>query len=152
MRNDNRGERTCSSMVFKGYINFTSLIYCLYALTCICISPGIVESDPNNRSDQHNIVSEEQNEDRHKDSYFRYTETDGQLLLTLKVKDADVREVLAELADIKKLNLILDQDVKGRISLSFRDVPWLTALEEIVRTSGLAIECDQNVLYAEPSD
>lgn len=78
---------------------------------------------------------------------IKYKVVDGKTLLTLKVKNVEVRDLLKALADIKKVDLVLDDDVKGTISLSFHEVAWETVLETVLQTSGLAAEQDDKILF-----
>ena len=43
--------------------------------------------------------------------------------------------------------LVLHDDVKGKISLSFHNVPWETVLTTVLQSSGLAAERDDKILF-----
>jgi len=44
--------------------------------------------------------------------------------MDLDVKDADLKDVLRLLADVGKVNLVVPDDVSGRVTLRLRRVPW----------------------------
>ena len=44
--------------------------------------------------------------------------------LDLDVKDADIKDVFRLLADVGKVNLVVPDDVGGRVTLRLKRVPW----------------------------
>ncbi len=58
--------------------------------------------------------------------------------ISLEVTDADVRDVLRMLAQAGAVNIIMGEDVTGRITLSLHDVPWDQALDVVLMTVGMA--------------
>ncbi len=60
--------------------------------------------------------------------------------LSLDVRDADVRDLLRFLADFGEADLVLDESVKGRITIKLKNVPWDQAMELILKQSGYGIE------------
>ncbi len=60
--------------------------------------------------------------------------------LSLSVEDADLRQVLHQIAHAARLNLLLDDAVQGRLSLHVRQQPALVVLEDILRARGLGSE------------
>src|SRR5262244_3798698 len=72
--------------------------------------------------------------------------TNGQRLISFDFKDADVVNLLRILAAESNKNVVIGDDVKGKMSISLRNVPWDLALDTILETRGLRkIERD-NVL------
>jgi type IV pilus secretin PilQ/predicted competence protein len=59
-------------------------------------------------------------------------------LLSLDFKDAEVVNVLRILAAESGRNIVIGPDVKGKISLSLRNVTWEQALDTVLETAGLA--------------
>ncbi len=57
-------------------------------------------------------------------------------LVTVIVRQADLRDVLAGLAEAEQLNIVSSKDVTGDISITLRDVPVEEALSAIVAISG----------------
>lgn len=67
-------------------------------------------------------------------------------LISLQVKDADVRDVVNFLAEESGANIVMSDDVKGRISLKLRRVPWDQALVTVMRTKEMGYVRQGNVL------
>jgi type IV pilus assembly protein PilQ len=61
----------------------------------------------------------------------------GQRTISLDFKDADVVNLLRILAFESGRNIVAGEDVKGKISISLRDVSWELALETILEARGL---------------
>jgi type IV pilus assembly protein PilQ len=61
----------------------------------------------------------------------------GQRLISLEFKDADVVNLLRILAVESGRNVVIGDDVKGKMSISLRNVPWELALETILDSRGL---------------
>ncbi len=58
-------------------------------------------------------------------------------LLSLNLRDVEVREALRLLAELRQRNLVMSDSVAGRITLLLRDVPWDEGLEAVLRIQGL---------------
>jgi len=65
------------------------------------------------------------------------TSSSGSKLITLDFKDADVVNVLRLLAAEGGQNIVVGDDVKGKISVSLRNVTWEQALDTILEARGL---------------
>jgi type IV pilus assembly protein PilQ len=59
--------------------------------------------------------------------------------ISLDFQDADIHNILRLIADISNVNIIAGDDVKGRVTLKLKDVPWDQALEIILETNGLGV-------------
>lgn len=57
--------------------------------------------------------------------------------ISIQVKDVDVREVINFIAEESGANIIMSDDVDGKISLKLRQVPWDQALVTILRAKRL---------------
>jgi hypothetical protein len=66
--------------------------------------------------------------------------------LTLRFKNADIRDVIVFLCDIGGLNVVFDPEVSGKISCDLRDVPWDQALDVILKTNRLGKTLEGKVL------
>lgn len=66
--------------------------------------------------------------------------------ISLQVKDADVRDVINFLAEESGANIVMSDDVDGKISIKVRRVPWDQALVTVMRTKGLGYVRQGNVL------
>lgn len=58
--------------------------------------------------------------------------------ISLEVTHADVHDVLRILAEVGKVNIIVGDDVKGRVTIKLTNVPWDQALDLVLRSLGLA--------------
>lgn len=58
--------------------------------------------------------------------------------VTMSIKDGDIRDVLTALSNLGDQSIVTDESVKGKISISFDNVPFDTALDLVTRTKGLA--------------
>ncbi len=61
----------------------------------------------------------------------------GQRLISLEFKDADVINLLRILAAESGRNIVIGDDVKGKMSISLRNVPWELALDTILEARSL---------------
>jgi type IV pilus assembly protein PilQ len=71
--------------------------------------------------------------------------------LSLNFQDIEVRSVLQLIADFTGLNVVVSDSVTGNITLRLQDVPWDQALEIILRTKGLDMRRQGNVLLIAPA-
>lgn len=66
--------------------------------------------------------------------------------ISLNLKDADIKDVLRTFAELTGLNIAIDPEVTGSVTVNFVDVPWDQALELILRQNGLTYVLDGNVM------
>jgi type IV pilus assembly protein PilQ len=57
--------------------------------------------------------------------------------ISLDLKDADLKDILRTFAELTKLNIAIDPDVTGSVTVRLHDVPWDQALDLILRMNGL---------------
>ncbi|MBA7788833.1 DNA uptake porin HofQ [Citrobacter freundii] len=67
--------------------------------------------------------------------------------VTLVVDDVPVTQVLQALAEQEQKNLVVSPDVSGVLSLHLTDVPWKQALQTVVKSAGLVLRQEGNVLH-----
>lgn len=72
--------------------------------------------------------------------------------ITLKLKDADVHEVLRLISEASGFNIVIHPNVTGKLTLSLDHVPWDQALEVVLTTLKLSAERNQSVLRVMPRD
>ena len=72
--------------------------------------------------------------------------------LSLNFQSIEVRAVLQLIADFTDLNLITSDTVKGNVTLRLKNVPWDQALDIILRSKGLAMVKDGNVISVAPAE
>ena len=72
--------------------------------------------------------------------------------LSLNFQNVEVRSVLQVLADFTDLNIITSDSVTGNLTLRLKDVPWDQALDIIMRSKGLDLRKEGNVVWIAPRD
>ena len=60
--------------------------------------------------------------------------------VSFEFKDIDIHNLLRIIAEISKKNIVVADDVRGRVTIRLRNVPWDQALELILRSKGLGKE------------
>jgi type IV pilus assembly protein PilQ len=71
-------------------------------------------------------------------------------VLSLKFKDADLRDVVLFLADFASLNVVFDSDARGVVTCNLQDVPWDQALDIVLRQNKMGKTIEGNVLRIAP--
>jgi type IV pilus secretin PilQ/predicted competence protein len=79
----------------------------------------------------------------------RETKYSGEII-TLKFKDADLRDVILFLGDFAKLNVVFDPEVRGVVTCNLVEVPWDQALDILLRNNKLGKVLEGNVLRIAP--
>jgi type IV pilus assembly protein PilQ len=72
--------------------------------------------------------------------------------LSLNFQNIEVRAVLQLIADFTGLNLVASDTVGGNVTLRLKNVPWDQAMDIILKTKGLAMRQDGNVILVAPSE
>jgi type IV pilus assembly protein PilQ len=72
--------------------------------------------------------------------------------LSLNFQDIEVRAVLQLLADFTGLNMVVSDTVSGRITLRLKNVPWDQAMDIILKTKGLSMRRNDNVVLVAPTE
>lgn len=72
--------------------------------------------------------------------------------LSLNFQNIEVRSVLQLIADFTGLNLVVSDSVGGSLTLRLKNVPSDQALDIILKTKGLGIRENGNVLYIAPNE
>ncbi len=67
------------------------------------------------------------------DRLIRFTQPPS---INIEFQDADIKVVLDLLAKQSGANIIIAEDIQGKVSLTLRNVPWREALDTIVKTAG----------------
>jgi len=71
--------------------------------------------------------------------------------LSLNFQDIPVRSVLQILADFTNLNIVASDAVKGNVTLRLNDVPWDQAMDLILKSKGLAMRQEGNIVRVGPA-
>lgn len=66
--------------------------------------------------------------------------------VSLDFQDADITNVLRLLSEVSKLNMVIGENVKGKITIKMSNVPWDQALDVILKLKGLGKVFEDNVL------
>jgi type IV pilus assembly protein PilQ len=66
--------------------------------------------------------------------------------ISIDLQDADVEHVLRLISEISGYNLILDDDISGKISLKLVDIPWDQALDLVLLQRGLGMVIKGNIM------
>ena len=67
-------------------------------------------------------------------------------VISINVKDADLRDFFLMIQEISGLNVILDPAVQGKLTMTLNDVPWDQALDIVLHNFSLDKTLDGNVL------
>ena len=71
--------------------------------------------------------------------------------LTLNFQDIETRAVLQLLADTSGQNMVITESVGGNVTLRLQNVPWDQALDVVMRTKGLDMRREGNVMIVAPA-
>jgi len=67
--------------------------------------------------------------------------------INLKVVNADVRDILNYVTEQYGINFVIDSSVKAvPVTVNVNDVPWNVALDSVLRSQGLGIQVNGNIL------
>ena len=91
-------------------------------------------------------ISEELQAEARKDEFGYQGEQ-----LSLNFQNIEVRAVLQLLADFTGMNLVTSDTVQGNLTLRLKNVPWDQALDIILKTKGLAMRQNGNVMLIAPA-
>ena len=69
-----------------------------------------------------------------------------QIMSPLDVKDADIQDVIRTISKGYNLNIVLDKDVSGKVTMHFSNVPVIEGLKMLVKSNGYEIVNEGNVL------
>ncbi|MFH1226661.1 MAG: hypothetical protein V1701_02005 [Planctomycetota bacterium] len=60
-------------------------------------------------------------------------------LVTMSFKNQPLEEVIRAIAAVANINVIIADDVRGSVTMMFKDIPWMEALNNIIKTTGYAM-------------
>jgi type IV pilus assembly protein PilQ len=66
--------------------------------------------------------------------------------ISVNLKDVDLKDFFRLIHEISGLNVVLDPEVKGTLTIVLDDVPWDQALDIVLKNNTLARQLDGNVL------
>ena len=72
--------------------------------------------------------------------------------IKINIKDADIHNVLRFLADCGQVNIVTSDEVEGKVTLMLNQVPWDQALDIILRSKGLDMVREGNIIRVAPRE
>lgn len=66
--------------------------------------------------------------------------------VNMSVTNGEVRDVLTALATIGKINMVMDDSIKGTITIQLRNVPFTSAFDLVCKTKGLTYQLIDDVM------
>lgn len=70
--------------------------------------------------------------------------------ISLSFQNVEVRSLLQIIADVAGTNMVISDSVKGQIAMRLENVPWDQALDIILKTKGLGMRQQGNVMLVAP--
>ncbi len=70
--------------------------------------------------------------------------------ITIDLMDADIVNVIRLLGDVSGKNVVVSEEVKGRVTLKLKNVPWDQALDVILKTKDLGQETKGGIIRVVP--
>ncbi len=71
-------------------------------------------------------------------------------IISLKIKDSDLKDVVLYLAEFAGLNVVFDPDVRGTVTVNLQDVPWDQALDILLKQNKMGKTIEGNILRIAP--
>jgi type IV pilus assembly protein PilQ len=72
--------------------------------------------------------------------------------ISLSFQSIDIRALLQIIADVAGTNMVISDSVKGDIAMRLQNVPWDQALDIVLRSKGLGMRQQGNVMMVAPVD
>ncbi|MFN7952250.1 MAG: type IV pilus secretin PilQ [bacterium] len=70
--------------------------------------------------------------------------------ISIDVQEAEIQNVLRLISEISGLNLIISDQVTGRITIKLKDIPWDQVLDLVLKTKNLGKEREGNIVRIAP--
>ncbi|MBW2733490.1 MAG: type IV pilus secretin PilQ [Deltaproteobacteria bacterium] len=70
--------------------------------------------------------------------------------IDLDFKDADIHNILRLLSQVGNMNIVTSDDVRGKVTIRMRNVPWDQALDVVLRAKGLGQVREGNLVRVAP--
>jgi type IV pilus assembly protein PilQ len=75
-------------------------------------------------------------------NFFKVFAQDPEKKLSIDVKDTDIKDVIRIISKGYDINILLDQDISGKVTLHLVDVPIMEGLRSIAASNGLEVVQD----------
>jgi len=72
--------------------------------------------------------------------------------ISLQFQDVPLRQLLQVFADFTGLNLVASDSVTGQVSVRLQALPWMQALDVVLRSKGYAYRQEGSVLWVAPEE
>jgi len=66
--------------------------------------------------------------------------------ISLDLKDADIKDVFRTISQLTGLNIVIDPEVRGTVTVQLEDVPWDQALDLILKQNSLGYVLENNIM------
>jgi type IV pilus assembly protein PilQ len=66
--------------------------------------------------------------------------------ISLDLKDADIKDVFRTISQLTQLNIVVDPEVRGTVTVQLEDVPWDQALDLILKQNSLGYVLENNIM------
>ncbi|MGH9316265.1 MAG: type IV pilus secretin PilQ [Thermoanaerobaculia bacterium] len=66
--------------------------------------------------------------------------------VSLDLKDADIKDVFRTISQLTQLNIVVDPEVRGTVTVQLEDVPWDQALDLILKQNSLGYVLENNIM------
>jgi type IV pilus assembly protein PilQ len=66
--------------------------------------------------------------------------------ISLDLKDADIKDVFRTISELTGLNIVVDPEVRGTVTVKLDNVPWDQALDLILKQNGLGYVLENNIM------
>lgn len=70
--------------------------------------------------------------------------------ITVDLHEADLHNVLRLFADVSGKNLVVADDVQGKVTIKLKKVPWDRALRVILKSHGLGMDTEGDIIRIAP--
>ncbi len=72
--------------------------------------------------------------------------------LSLNFQDIDIRSLMQVFGDFTNLNIIVNDNVQGNMTLRLKDVPWDQAFDIVLQSKNLGSKRNGNIIWVAPKD
>ena len=70
--------------------------------------------------------------------------------ISLDLQDANIVSVFQIISEVSGLNVVVSDEISGKVTIRLQDVPWDQALEIVLRQNGLYQVTEGNVMIIVP--
>ena len=77
-------------------------------------------------------------------------ETKAVETMNLSLQDADIHHAIRLIADVAQLNIVIADEVSGKVTVELKDVPWTDALTAVLMSKGLVAVNIGEIVHVQP--